>query len=53
MGEPEEDVDRSMYLFERFSQGIIDMLLTWMLPASALIKPVPGIGTGFSAFGKS
>ncbi len=22
--EPEEDVDRSMYLFERYSQGIID-----------------------------
>ncbi len=37
VGEPEEDVDRSMYLFERFSQGIMDVLLTWMLPASALM----------------
>ncbi len=35
--EPEEDVDRSMYLFERFSQGIMDFLLTWLLPASALM----------------
>ena len=32
VGEPEEDVDRSMYLFERFSQGIMDILLTWILP---------------------
>lgn len=37
VSEPEEDVDRSMYLFERFSQGIMDILLTWMLPASALL----------------
>ncbi len=37
VGEPEEDVDRSMYLFERFSQGIMDVLLTWILPASALM----------------
>ena len=37
VGEPEEDVDRSMYLFERYSQGIMDVLLTWMLPASALL----------------
>ena len=37
VGEPEEDVDRSMYLFERFSQGIMDVLLTWMLPASAFM----------------
>ena len=35
--EPEEDLDRSMYLFERFSQGIMDVLLTWMLPVSALM----------------
>lgn len=35
--EPEEDIDRSMYLFERFSQGIMDILLTWILPASALM----------------
>lgn len=37
VGEPEEAVDRSMYLFERFSQGIPDILLTWILPASALM----------------
>ena len=37
VGEPEQDIDRSMYLFERFSQGIMDILLTWMLPASALM----------------
>ena len=37
VNEPEEDVDRSMYLFERFSQGIMDVLLTWILPASALM----------------
>ena len=37
VGEPEEDLDRSMYLFERYSQGIMDILLTWMLPASALM----------------
>ncbi len=37
VGEPEEDIDRAMHLFERFSQGIMDILLTWMLPASALM----------------
>ncbi|MBT8103154.1 MAG: hypothetical protein KJO95_09315 [Gammaproteobacteria bacterium] len=37
VGEREEDLDRSMYLFERFSQGIMDVLLAWMLPASALM----------------
>ncbi len=37
VGEPAEDIDRSMYLFERFSQGIMDVLLTWMLPVSALM----------------
>lgn len=37
VGEPEEGLDRSMYLFERFSQGIPDILLTWMLPVSALM----------------
>ena len=37
VGEAEEDVDKSMYLFERFSQGIMDVLLTWMLPVSALM----------------
>ncbi len=37
VGEPEEEIDRSMYLFERYSQGIMDILLTWMLPAAALM----------------
>ncbi len=37
VGEPEDELDRSMYLFERFSLGIPDILLTWMLPASALM----------------
>ena len=37
VGEPEEELDRSMYLFERYSQGIPDVLLTWILPASALM----------------
>ena len=37
VGDAEQDVDRSMYLFERFSQGIMDVLLTWLLPASALM----------------
>ena len=35
--EREEDLDRSMYLFERLSQGIMDVLLAWMLPAAALM----------------
>ena len=37
VGEPEDEIDRAMYLFERFSQGIMDILLTWILPASALM----------------
>ena len=37
VAEREEDIDKSMYLFERYSQGIMDVLLTWMLPASALM----------------
>ena len=37
VSEPEDEIDRSMYLYERFSQGIPDALLTWMLPASALM----------------
>ena len=37
VGEPEQELDRSMYLFERYSQGIPDILLTWMLPAAALM----------------
>ena len=35
--EPEHEVDPSMYLFERMSQGIMDLLLTWILPLSALL----------------
>lgn len=37
VAEAEEDVDRSMYLFERYSQGIMDVLLTWILPAAAFL----------------
>lgn len=37
VGEPEHEVDKSMYLFERYSQGIPDILLTWILPASAVM----------------
>ena len=35
--EPEHEVDPSMYLLERMSQGIMDVLLTWILPLSALL----------------
>jgi hypothetical protein len=35
--EPEGEVDQSMYLFERLSQGIMDVLLSWILPLSALL----------------
>jgi hypothetical protein len=35
--EPEGEIDRSMYVFERYSQGIMDMLLTWILPLAALL----------------
>ncbi len=37
VNEPEDAIERSMYLYERYSQGIPDFLLTWMLPASALM----------------
>ena len=40
LNEREEDLDRSMYLFERLSQGIMDVLLAWMLPAAALMMLV-------------
>lgn len=50
VGEPEHELDRSMYLFERYSQGIPDTLLTWILPASALMMllgmeywPIPAL----------
>ena len=35
--EPEHEVDPSMFLFERMSQGIMDVLLTWILPLSAIL----------------
>ncbi len=35
--EPEDEVNQSMYLFERFSMGIMDVLLTWALPLSAFL----------------
>ena len=35
--EPEDDVDQGMWLIERFSQGIMDMMLTWLLPAAGLL----------------
>ncbi len=35
--EPENEVDQSMFLFERYSMGIMDILLTWTLPLSALM----------------
>jgi hypothetical protein len=35
--EPEIEVDPSMFLFERYSQGIMDRLLTWILPFSAFL----------------
>lgn len=37
VNEPEDTVDKSMYLFERYAQGIMDVLLTWILPASAVM----------------
>ncbi len=37
VNEAEDTVDKSMYLFERYSQGIMDVLLTWLLPASAVM----------------
>lgn len=37
VNEAEGTIDKSMYLFERYSQGIMDVLLTWLLPASAVM----------------
>ena len=37
VNEAEDSIDKSMYLFERYSQGIMDVLLTWLLPASAVM----------------
>lgn len=37
VNEPKDAVDKSMCLFERYSQGIMDILLTWLLPVSALM----------------
>ena len=38
VNEAEDTVDKSMYLFERYSQGIMDVLLTWLLPQGNRIK---------------
>ncbi|MDJ0719067.1 MAG: hypothetical protein QNJ54_33385 [Prochloraceae cyanobacterium] len=35
--EPEEDIEQGMWLFERFSQGVVDILLTWMLPLAGVL----------------
>ena len=35
--EPENEVDQSMFVFERYSMGIMDILLTWILPFSAFL----------------
>ncbi|UCD63978.1 MAG: hypothetical protein JSW34_00695 [Candidatus Zixiibacteriota bacterium] len=35
--EPEDEVDQSLYLIERWAQGIMDVLLTWILPLSGLL----------------
>ena len=37
LSEPEHEVDPAMYLFERMSQGVMDVLLTWILPFAALL----------------
>ncbi|MEM8796603.1 MAG: hypothetical protein AAGE61_13625 [Pseudomonadota bacterium] len=37
LGEWKDEVDRSMCLFERHSQGIPDIALIWILPTSALL----------------
>jgi hypothetical protein len=35
--EPEGQIDSSICLFERFSQGIMDVLLAWILPLAGLL----------------
>jgi hypothetical protein len=40
VNEPEDVVDQSMYLFERYARGIMDILLTWLPPASAEMMPL-------------
>ncbi len=35
--EPPDEMDATMLLYERFNQGIMDVLLAWMLPAAALL----------------
>lgn len=37
LSEPENEIDPTMYVFERLSQGIMDVLLTWILPLAALL----------------
>jgi hypothetical protein len=38
--EPQDEVDQSTFLFERYSMGIMDILLAWTLPLSALLMIV-------------
>ena len=35
--EPEDQLDSSVFLFERYSQGIMDVLLAWILPLAGLL----------------
>lgn len=37
LSEPENEIDHSLNLIERFAQGIMDILLTWILPAGAIL----------------
>ena len=37
LSEPENEIDQSLNLIERFAQGIMDILLTWILPAGAIL----------------
>ena len=35
--EPEEEVDPTLHIIEAKAEGLVDMLLAWTLPASALL----------------
>jgi hypothetical protein len=37
LSEPENEIDHSLNLIERFAQGIMDILLTWILPMGAIL----------------
>ena len=37
LSEPENEIDHSLNLIERFAQGIMDILLTWILPVGAIL----------------